>query len=344
MPTPSKPLTPSFPCPGPQTSLPPGHHPATPRFLLSLLATAVYLSIPSTASQALNAILSSIGPHTVIQYLNFAIGKPIGNPHENEPVVAVGLESLAEKIQDDVTSESSTSIHTTKREQDSPELLETEQMSQKLDDLDIRKEDPSESSSDSFEMVHEYRNDGAFSHYGAVSDKIGEATACWLARWGPDILPYERSAGDAFTPVDSPGVVHPSQVEETSSIPAVWARGGLNHKWVRALISSDALFVNGERERYDLAKNVVDLRRRSGIDEEEEKEWSRMFSTAIYYPHMVHFTFDIIIFTISNICLISHWTTLSHSHETYHRSLASYMSHYLYYKQHTGASHCYATS
>jgi hypothetical protein len=66
----------------------------------------------------------------------------------------------------------------------------------------------------------------------------------------------------------------------------------LNHRWVRALISSDALFVSGERERYDLAKCVVDLRRRSGIDDEEEEEWSRMFSTAIYYLHMVHFTFD----------------------------------------------------
>jgi hypothetical protein len=297
MPTPSKPLTPSFPSPGPQPPLPPGHHPATPRFLLSLLATAVYLSIPSTASQALNAILSSIGPRTVIQYLNFAIGKPIGNAHENEPVAAVGLENLAENIQDIATNESSTSIHTTKHEQEIE--LETEHMSQKLDDLDIRKEDPSESSSDSFEMVYEYRNDGAFSHYGAVSDKIGEATACWLARWGPDILPYEeRLGGDTFIPVDSSGVapiLHPSQVDETSSnaiIPAVWARGGLNHRWVRALISSDALFVSGERERYDLAKCVVDLRRRSGIDEEEEEEWSRMFSTAIYYLHMVHFTFD----------------------------------------------------
>jgi hypothetical protein len=266
-------------------------------------------------------------------------------------VAAIGLENLAEKIQDDATGESSTSIRTTKREQVQQESeSETEQMSQKLDDLDIRKEDPSESSSDSFEMVHEHQNDRAFSHYGAVSDKIGEATACWLARWGPDILPYEeRSCGDAFIPVDSPGVgpiLNPSQVEETSSnvvIPAVWARGGLNHKWVRALISSDALFVNGERERYDLAKYVVDLRRRSGIDEEEEEEWSRMFSTAIYYLHMVHFTFDTIISTISNIRLISHWTTSSHSHGMYHRSLAGHTSHYLHCKQHIGASRCYAT-
>ena len=337
MPTPSKPLTPSFPSPGPQTDLLPGHHPAKPRFLLSLLATAVYLSIPSTASQALNAILSSVGPYTVIQYLNFAIGKPIDSPHENEPVAAVGLENLAEEVQEDATDETSVSIRTVKSKQETE--LEPERMSQKLEDLDIKKEDPSESSSDSFEMVHEYRLAEPFSHYGAVSDKIGEATACWLARWGPDIFPYEeRSGGDAS--------VHPSQLEDDSNnvvIPVVWARGGLDPKWVRALVSSDALFVNGERERYDFAKSIVDLRRRSGIDEEEEEEWTRMFSNGIYYPHMVLLALPAVVFTVSNIQLASHSATLLHSRKTHHQSLAGHMFHYLYCKQRTGASHCYAT-
>ncbi|KAJ1032618.1 hypothetical protein NDA16_000641 [Ustilago loliicola] len=49
-------------------------HPATPRFLLSLLATSIYLNIPSVTSQALTLVLCSVTPFTVIQYLRFAIG------------------------------------------------------------------------------------------------------------------------------------------------------------------------------------------------------------------------------------------------------------------------------
>ena len=49
-------------------------HPATPRFLLSLLATSIYLNIPSVTAQALTLVLCSITPFTVIPYLRFAIG------------------------------------------------------------------------------------------------------------------------------------------------------------------------------------------------------------------------------------------------------------------------------
>lgn len=49
-------------------------HPATPRFLLSLLATSIYLNIPSVTSQALTLVICSVTPFTVVQYLRFAIG------------------------------------------------------------------------------------------------------------------------------------------------------------------------------------------------------------------------------------------------------------------------------
>jgi hypothetical protein len=348
MPTPSKPLTPSFPSPGPRTDLPAGHHPATPRFLLSLLATAVYLSIPSTASQALNAILSSVGPYTVVRYLDFAIGKPIERPHENEPVAAVGLEKLAEELHEDATYAATPSISSDKRNQGTE--VSPEQMSQKLEDLDIKKEDPSESLSDCSEMEHEYPTQEASFHYGAVSDKIGEATACWLARWGPDILAYEENTSKDV-PVPTSTCIRPTSLPSPGvrdnppncGIPTVWGRGGLNSKWIRALISSDSLFVEGERERYEFAKSVVDLRRRSGVDDEEEEEWTRMFSSGIYYSHMVVSPRLLSASLLSDIRLFSHWTTSSYSREIYHQSLAGHTSHYLSCKRHTGTSHYYGT-
>lgn len=69
--------------------------------------------------------------------------------------------------------------------------------------------------------------------------------------------------------------------------PLIWRRGGLTSTWIRALISSDLFFVKSERERYDLAKAVVELRREGGILEEEEVEWAKMFTEGIYYANMV---------------------------------------------------------
>lgn len=51
--------------------------PATPRFLVSLLATSIYLGIPSLTNSALTLILASFTPYTVATYLRFALGQPI---------------------------------------------------------------------------------------------------------------------------------------------------------------------------------------------------------------------------------------------------------------------------
>ena len=122
------------------------------------------------------------------------------------------------------------------------------------------------------------------SHYGTISNKIGEAAACWLARWGHDILKLEEKKREDADLALQYGLDDSSS---DYSIPVIWARGGLNPGWVNALISSDALFVRGERERYDFAKSVVELRRKDGVDSVEEEEWRKMFSLGIYYTHMV---------------------------------------------------------
>lgn len=231
----------------------------------------MYLALPSTAAQALSLILGTVGPMTAIDYLNFAIGKPIREAEESEPKAAVGLEALAQEIE--VTSDYEASTRASSiRHHDGLVAQEPEGLSQRMEDLNIKKEDPSVCFSDNSDFdCHE-----PCFHYGAVSDKIGETIACWLARWGVDILAYEDSSYN-FPPSIS-GIRYPASTPK-ADFPVVWNRGGLSAKWVSALVSSDALFVKGERERYEFAKRVVDLRRRSGMDADEEKEWTHMFST-----------------------------------------------------------------
>lgn len=239
-----------------------------------------------------------MGPYTVVTYLNFAIGKAIEIPVDHEPEAAVGLEHIAQLVTlGSRASSTSRSMRTQSTKQEPADDL-----SDKLQDLDVQKEDPADSDIDS-EADH-----GPHFHYGTLSDKIGEAAACWLARWGADMLVHEEKAslgrGVPATPVPvtaqtlssrkradtMPTKSSPSSkpiIPEPQVIPVIWARGGLNSKWVRELLGSDLLFVRGEKERYDLACTVVELRRRRDIDEEEEKDWEILFHECIYYANMV---------------------------------------------------------
>ena len=289
---------------------------------MSLLAVSVYLSIPSLAAQALNSIISTIGPFTVIDYLRFANGEGIGPLQEGDFDPLVGLEHVAQLIKDVPEDCSSTSRGTRRPARDNDvqtvyqsfdELSVADQVSTLQNkpirdrDLSVEKEDPAEFSSDSgspTSLFDETESDQSFS-YGAVSDKIGESCVCWLARWGTDILLCEQQVtstpkeSSAFTPISTPPpaicrrstasrwrTAHPD-VMSSPKVPLIWRRGGLTAAWVRALVSSDLLFVSGERERYDLARTVVEMRRSEGILEEEEVEWSRMFTEGIYYANMV---------------------------------------------------------
>ncbi|RPD81559.1 hypothetical protein L226DRAFT_450178 [Lentinus tigrinus ALCF2SS1-7] len=333
-------------------ALPSGHHPATPRFLLSLLATAVFLSIPSVASQALSAIVHTVGPHTAIRYLNFAIGRGIGPvidvgtgnagvDHESE--AAVGLEKVAELVKEDDVSASYDSIEppaelVPKREhdRDSPSgtsgTLKREALKHSHSgDAPPDSDSDSEHDSDTHGQAENGTGsrskvdlEGPCYYYGAVSDKVGEAAACWLSRWGVDMLRYEEQGivppldGDVkskdviWSPShhvqvasERPGSAPPdmagSRFGEKSRFgsgkhvvaPIIWRRGGLSARWIRGILSSDGFFVRGEKERYEVARRVVEMRRAartghpSGDSEEtEEAEFEKLFSEGIYYANM----------------------------------------------------------
>ncbi|KAF8641205.1 hypothetical protein AX17_000840 [Amanita inopinata Kibby_2008] len=287
IPTTTQPLSPSFFNGYSWSKRPDDHHPASPRFLLSLLATAIFLSIPTVASQALSYILSTIGPHTVIQYLNFAIGQPIDPRAVDEPEAAVGLEHIAQLVGHE---EKALPLLTTSVNEDDNDVL-----SGAMSDLYVRKEDPADihAASDSEESQSTNQDQPAF-YYGAVSDKIGESCVCWLARWAPDILACEEilEGIEASTSSLYPGssqmnclTVNRSRSVATS-LPFIWRRGGLSAKWVSVLVGADTLFVKGECERYEFARRVVELRRHGGVVEEEEIEWTRMFEHGIFYENM----------------------------------------------------------
>lgn len=135
--------------------------------------------------------------------------------------------------------------------------------------------------------------------YGAVGNQIGEACACWLARWSCDILDYEEaililrkneesriqasSAATSSSLGASAAVIDPLSTaagKALSSLPSVasskgkatsfaerrrsdvvlWGIGGLSVRWIRGIISSDTFFVPDEIERYHFAVRVYRLR------------------------------------------------------------------------------------
>ncbi|THG99420.1 hypothetical protein EW026_g2927 [Hermanssonia centrifuga] len=339
--TPKYPLTPSFPTSSvsrlePRAvhiSCPADQHPASPRFLLSILATSLFLSIPSVASQAITLILKTVGPGTAVRYLNFAIGKGIGEPEHEEPAAAVGLETVAELLKDD---DEDSILECNESPIETPRAMSSEELSDKLKDLNmefhsyaesnadrtglgIQKEGPSDVASEaSLNIGHTRHVAEPVLFYGAVSDKIGEASACWLARWGADMLRYEQQDlfGEEIPTVVTPASPIPTMRKRATTVPShripgggipnlrpnpsqsrvtewtkmtapvVWRRGGLTARWVRGLLSSDSLFVQDEKERYDMSCAVAELRRAEGILPEEETEFDILFTKGIYYANM----------------------------------------------------------
>ncbi|KAH9850649.1 hypothetical protein C2E23DRAFT_734831 [Lenzites betulinus] len=357
IPTPTCPLTPAFlsgsfddTTPQPSSplpasldissapTLPPGHHPANPRFLLSLLATATFLSIPSVASQALSAVLRTVGPQTVILYLNFALGRGIGPPdilgpgsdgHDLEADAPAGLEQVAELIREE-DSLYDVSIEVPSAEEHSNDDIEAQKDGPKHSHIGGAHDNDSDPGSDCHEGAGkkpEAEHLEPVYYYGAVSDKVGEAAACWLTRWGSDMLWYEEQlepsnpTGDFTAPealpspsayrtrwnMDRPGSAPPetkrsrhggstsgrSAKADVVMVPVIWRRGGLTARWVRGVLSSDALFVRGEKERYEMARRVVELRRAARardvpgeLEDVEEAEYERLFREGIYYANM----------------------------------------------------------
>ncbi|KAI5115949.1 hypothetical protein M0805_003114, partial [Coniferiporia weirii] len=279
-----EPLTPLFQQPAQLSDI----RSPTPRFLLSLLATAIYLSMPALVSQALLLALGSLGPHTVMRYLNFAIGKGIGEKGENELEAAEGLEDVCREVRyPQTTVSSSLRSNGTKRS-----VVSISHVFEELGSP--QKEEPTEA--DSLHSDGCADDDGPVFLYGTVSNKIGEAAACWLCRWGADMLVCEEAAESSSLGGTERGHAESPRPHATDfpfnsgftkeHAPYIWRRGGLSASWARAVLSADAFFVRDERERYDVARRIVELRRRCCVDPADEKEWDDLFTNGIHYMHM----------------------------------------------------------
>ncbi|KAJ1311644.1 hypothetical protein OPQ81_010120 [Rhizoctonia solani] len=183
-------------------SAPSGSHPATPRFLLSLLATSNFLNIPSVSHQALNLVLSTISPWTITRYFGFAIGHGIGLPEGNEPEAAVGLDTIGQPAPAAVTKPSlkeTTKIDEVSpqdEEEDDEDLVKVGSLGNSAPNMlkDRTVSGTSQQTCDTQSTYTEHFEDTEQTFfYGVVGDKVGEACACWLTRWGADILALEET-------------------------------------------------------------------------------------------------------------------------------------------------------
>ncbi|KAG8716010.1 hypothetical protein FRC11_011266 [Ceratobasidium sp. 423] len=171
-------------------------------FLLSLLATSNFLNIPSVSNQALNLVLSTISPWTITRYFGFAIGHGIGLPEGNEPEAAVGLDAIGQPAPAVVPK--SPLNETTKidevspqeEEEDDDDLVKVGSPGNSAPNLlkDRTVSGTSQQTCDTQSTYTEHGDDTEQTFfYGVVGDKVGEACACWLTRWGADILALEET-------------------------------------------------------------------------------------------------------------------------------------------------------
>ncbi|KAH7345195.1 hypothetical protein B0J17DRAFT_31740 [Rhizoctonia solani] len=182
-------------------SAPSGSHPATPRFLLALLATSNYLNIPSVSNQALNLVLSTISPWTITRYFGFAIGHGIGLPEGNEPEAAVGLDAIGQPAPAAVAKPSLNEttkideVSPQEEEEDDDDLVKVGSLGSSAPNLlKDRTVSGVSQQTDTQSIYTEHEEDAEQSFfYGVVGDKVGEACACWLTRWGADILTLEET-------------------------------------------------------------------------------------------------------------------------------------------------------
>ncbi|KAK4056185.1 hypothetical protein OIO90_002916 [Microbotryomycetes sp. JL221] len=255
---------------------------ATPRFLLSLLATAVYLEISSVINLALESIQTSLTPWTVARFLAFACGEQSRDEiDEDDDAPCQGLERVGRPID----SFNRSSLDTQYEEQDDGNI------------------NLAYGSSCATSLAADQGNTTLF--VGPEGERVGEACACWLAKWGSDILQVEEWLASSVENSHDGNLDHDEQehaiisqllvqkgviasADECQTFPPlrVWSSkpDGLSARWVRGIISSDAFFVpftpvtdsveddvdstsadlgtDGEFQRYLFARRVVRLRRR----------------------------------------------------------------------------------
>ena len=264
--------------------------------------------------EVLAMVLRTVGPATIGRYLAFAMGDGIGEEewdgqHEES---ARGYALVAHPVK--VVREPSSPISTDHIDTLISPLSDTSSDDEsKIGDTSatfppsdrstptirhLRRDETSTTGPDSTASFDSCR----LPHfYGFASNKLGEACICWLARWGVDILDEEMS-----------------QDPQTSQRLRIWGHMGLPATIIRAVLCSDSFFVRNEMERYNVARRVLDLRRRGweammeskgvlsnagqgegggGGGHEEDGDWeeweedelalSSVFAGGIYYTHMV---------------------------------------------------------
>ena len=244
-------------------------HLATPRLLLSLLATTIYLGQTPLMREVSTMILRTISAATIGRYLRFAMGQGIGLEEWDgqDNAAARGFEDVAQTVNVPLKDVDDRSSHDS-----------------------IRSIDTSTTSTSTHTADTSLGHINTASHcYGIPSDKIGEACASWLCRWAVETFDAEVQLA-----------------HDTTS--RVWRQRGLPARFVRSILSSDLLFIKGEMDRYRLARSILDLRR-AGWDsemddtgdsastvsssgghqewEDDETEMDDLFASGIYYTHMV---------------------------------------------------------
>ncbi|KAL8280176.1 hypothetical protein RQP46_007506 [Phenoliferia psychrophenolica] len=154
-----------------------GVQPATPTFLISLLATATYLEIPFVQQEVFKVLQSTITPWTVSRYLSFALGHGLGPsayPTELDSPCR-GLESVG-------------TAYSTARSRTSTNNSTTSFLSS-----------AASASSSSFD------DPNATVFVGPEGTRVGEAVAMWLAKWGTDVFLVEEwlaASGTSRSPND----------------------------------------------------------------------------------------------------------------------------------------------
>lgn len=144
-------------------------------------------------------MLASVGPWSVVRYLEFAIGRGIGSSDEDDEneislqKPAVGMERVARTYDPD--SFDGESLRTVDNSTIGPSrassLRSTRGRVPSLEFDEIKKESCAAAGNDEGHP-EEGASSGPRYFYGFAGEKIGQACVSWLCRWGVDILPIEE--------------------------------------------------------------------------------------------------------------------------------------------------------
>ncbi|KAG0149731.1 hypothetical protein CROQUDRAFT_131114 [Cronartium quercuum f. sp. fusiforme G11] len=269
--------------------------PASPNFLCSLLVCANYLGMTNLAEETTSLIKRTITPFTVVKYLTFADGRSMDEDDLERQASCRTLESISQTlVSNDTHHHSPSSAY-----QQSAEFVKESNLSSNT----------SQNSSLTEEEGGDER-EGLLCH-GAPAQKIGQACSAWLSKWATELIALE----EALVEEDEYNLLPPGPQETLvlerfpwlrRPVMKVWrATGGLPSRWIRVLVSSDALFLGrdicgprdvskcgagGEWERFGLARRVMDLRDRERPKKSSsvkvDDELARMFNDGIYYSHL----------------------------------------------------------